>query len=418
MRLRLACLLALLLSLAASRPVVAAGDVLINPTADGATLRIPGASLATSEIVKNEPPRFIVSVHDIALKSRVLPNRSEWLRSVRVVGSEILGGSESRIIIETASTLLGVHLEAAGDGVAIVISGTFTTTTTTTTAPPEAEEAAAESAAASEQQPAPQAGESAAPATNWRAPKAPRETKPAPAAAPAPAPPRGQPWRNDVEGMVVIPGGEFVMGAVEGTSFADESPQHVLRLNAFRLDLREVTASEFALSPIPMPAQPEWSSDAANPVVNVTWHEAAEYCEWVDKRLPTEAEWERAARGTDSRAYPWAGAWSPTRANTGVDGDGFEHLAPTGSLPSGLGPEGAFDLSGNAWEWTADWYRKDTYSSYRTPNPDGPKQGSHKVARGGSFRSSSATTATSTVRLALPVGTRRDDVGFRCASSE
>lgn len=389
-------------------PVVHAGpnDVLVRGVPGGAIIRIPGARLADCRLVSSDPPRVVLAIDGAHLVSRMIPNQSAWLRSIRVIGSDVLGGTESRIVVEVPSSWLEARIEAAGNGVALVISGaarprgTAEAPAETQESPPAARSRRADEPARHDARPAPR-------------------TAPAPAPPPHPPPRRAaQPWTNDVPDMVAVPGGDFVMGSLEGTSFADESPEHLVRLRAFRIDTHEVTVEQFSRSPLPMPRQPEWSRDPGNPVVNVTWSQAAGYCEWAGKRLPTESEWEMAARGPDRRPYPWGTNWSVASANSGLDGDGADHLAPVGSFPDGASPDGALDMAGNAWEWTADWYAKGYQQASRSPGRGGPTRGSHKVARGGGFRSTSSTTVTTTVRLPLPPSTRRDDVGFRCASSD
>jgi formylglycine-generating enzyme required for sulfatase activity len=212
--------------------------------------------------------------------------------------------------------------------------------------------------------------------------------------------------------MVVVDAGPFRMG-VDGEG--NESPQHVVNLDAFSIDRHEVTVGEWRASPLRLPEQPTWNAGDDQPVLDVTWHEAAEYCEWRGKRLPTEAEWEKAARGTDARAYPWGSDWDGGRANSGVPGDPFETAAPVGSMPDGAAPSGALDMAGNAWEWTADWYDPQAYADTHEHDPDGPERGSHKVARGGSFRSPLSVDVRTTVRLPVQPSARRDDLGLRCA---
>jgi formylglycine-generating enzyme required for sulfatase activity len=407
MRLRpaLALLPCLITVLAQAGP----NEVSVRGTADGAIIRIPDAQLADCRLISSEPPRIVLAIDGANLVSRMIPNQSTWLRSVRAIGSDVLPGSESRIIVDVPSSWLHARVEAAGKGVALVISGANRPPGESTEAPVETRN---EPASTDEPEaPTRQASPPRDIQSRTRQAPPPREAQPPPGRA-------AQPWANDVPNMVTVPGGEFVMGSLEGTSFADESPEHLVRLRAFRIDTHEVTVEQFSRSPLTMPRQPEWSRDGSNPVVNVTWHQAAEYCDWEGKRLPTESEWEMAARGQDRRTHPWGVDWSVAAANSGLDGDGFAHLAPVGSLARGASAVGAQDLAGNAWEWTADWYAKDAYEHSRSHGSAGPARGSHKVARGGSFRSTSSSTVTTTVRLPLPPSTRRDDVGFRCASSE
>jgi serine/threonine-protein kinase len=228
--------------------------------------------------------------------------------------------------------------------------------------------------------------------------------------------------------MVYVPAGEFIMGSDEG----DEQPVHTVYLDAFYMDRTEVTNAQYRACVEPracsQPHNTEWYNDpdrAEHPVVYVDLEQANAYCQWADKRLPTEAEWEKAARGTDGRTYPWGNAFDGSRVNfcdrncelgwkdTGAD-DGYAWTAPVGSYPAGASPDGALDMAGNVWEWLADWYDSGYYAASPENNPKGPASGDYRVIRGGSWFNNEAD-----VRAALRNWRPPDDsfnyVGFRCA---
>lgn len=222
--------------------------------------------------------------------------------------------------------------------------------------------------------------------------------------------------------MVLVPAGEFTMGSNLGD---DEKPARRVYLNAFYMDKYEVTVGQYAryLEVTEMESPPDWSimnqpQHQNRPVVNVNWEDAVNYCKWAGKRLPTEAEWEKAARGTDGRIYPW-GNEAPTRlhANYGRN-DWNDHLAlaPVGSFEAGKSPYGIYDMAGNAWEWVFDWYGHDFYKKSPKKNPIGPAKGDTKVVRGGSWLYVPDFLRTSFRFNADPSG-RQFGYGFRCAKT-
>ncbi|MSS70723.1 MAG: formylglycine-generating enzyme family protein [Candidatus Latescibacteria bacterium] len=192
------------------------------------------------------------------------------------------------------------------------------------------------------------------------------------------------------------------MGSAEGEK--DEAPPHTVSLDAFAIDRTEVTNAAYALfwKADGGPESPHtpgnfegrgavrWPEAARerpdHPVVGVTWFDAAAYCRWAGKRLPTEAEWEKAARGTDGRVWPWGNAFGggdSARANVYNGDDGYvQSTAPVGRFPSGASPCGALDMAGNVWEWVADWYGSDAYGRSPRKNPKGVERGGGAHAAG------------------------------------
>jgi len=219
---------------------------------------------------------------------------------------------------------------------------------------------------------------------------------------------------------VLIPAGAFVAGDDES------SPRRELFVDAFYLDRYEVTVGRYArfLKATGNVTPPEeWDTvDLMNsadlPVIGVDWQDANSYCQWAGRRLPTEAEWERAARGADERIYPW-GNEPPTaeHARFGqeyvkkVYRDGVDRV---GSHPKGASPFGIQDMSGNAWEWVADWF-SESFPTADRRNPKGPSNGTDKVLRGGGWYDQ-ADRLVSTKRMHASPGQRDDSIGFRCAS--
>jgi formylglycine-generating enzyme required for sulfatase activity len=232
---------------------------------------------------------------------------------------------------------------------------------------------------------------------------------------------------TDSAEMVLIPAGEFVMGGekadLEGfeksvyLNYEAEQPRHPIKLSAFFLDKYEVTNAQYkafltyleehpgaAVNHPDQPADQDHLQHYINdemkaerqPATGLNWFDAYAYCKWVGKRLPTEAEWEYAARGPGEayRKYPWGneapgaeGIWRANlRPEQGWSADGFRYTAPVGSFPDGVSPFGIMDLAGNAEEWVQDWMDASYYrNSQGAKDPKGPKEGRNKVIKGGSF---------------------------------
>ncbi len=257
-----------------------------------------------------------------------------------------------------------------------------------------------------------------------------------------PAPPTATPGLGsvrinpvDAAPMVFVPAGDFEMGAAAQTGldicqqyrddclledFADEGPAHTVSLDAYWIYQLEVSNALYKVcveaGACSSPALTEFynlEAYADHSVVYVTWYDAESYCQWAGGRLPSEAEWEKAARGTDGRTYPWGEQEADcTLAN--FRGCTFEGItAPVGSTPAGASPYGALDMAGNVLEWVEDWYDPAYYTVSPVDNPPGPETGEYKIARGGSWKN-------------LPVGLRvvnrganfpevySTGAGFRC----
>ena len=236
----------------------------------------------------------------------------------------------------------------------------------------------------------------------------PRPTKtPWPTRAPTSAP-------IDEPGMVYVAGGEFVFGSDEGKE--DESPQQTIHVDAYNIDVHPVTCAQYKefIDATGHRVPRNWkdgqipSGKEEHPVVWVSWHDAVAYAEWAGKRLPTEIEWERAARGTDGRSYPWGNTFESDRCNSSEAG--IEDTSPVDQFAEGASPSGALDMAGNVWEWTADWY-----DAYRGSIYQLDRFGvTYKVLRGGSWFDGADAMRTTTRNSARPDFTF-STIGFRCA---
>jgi serine/threonine-protein kinase len=241
---------------------------------------------------------------------------------------------------------------------------------------------------------------------------------------------------SDGAAMVYVPAGEFEMGSTNGDE--DERPVHTVVLDGFWIDRYEVTNAKFRQCVNADACQPptvcEWgkptferASEEDHPVVCVDWHGANAYCRWAGGRLPTEAEWEYAARSPHGWFYPWGDVFDCSRGNFddetqihdyvvpgGQGCDDHALTAPVGYYETGASWIGAFDMAGNVWEWVADWYG--SYSSAEQANPTGPESGVFRVLRGGAWISFRESVRSAQRHRDIP-GSRNRHGGFRCAAS-
>jgi len=221
--------------------------------------------------------------------------------------------------------------------------------------------------------------------------------------------------------MIYIPSGEFQMGSDEGNN--NEKPVRSVYLDGYWIGKYEVTFDQYDRfcedREISKPEDDGWDRERY-PVINISWEDAMAYCIWLsekigyDFKLPTEARWEKAARGTNGRTYPWGNSLPiDDKANFNARNANFiNQTTPVGSYPEGSSPYAVLDMAGNVYEWCLDWYRSSGSSSSLNKNPHGPKRGTYRVLRGGSWYGSSQCLRTSFRTSAKP-GSRHIHIGFR-----
>jgi formylglycine-generating enzyme required for sulfatase activity len=292
--------------------------------------------------------------------------------------------------------------------------------------------------------------------------------EPAPSIAAEPLPPAdtaaAEPARSNATpaGMVHIPEGDFFMGcnrAVDNACSGQETPGHRLWLDAYSIDVNEVTVADYATCvkagacsdhhlngfepegapyqdsrgfPVPgaAPTVPDWptcnwgkAGREDHPINCVSWNHANTYCAWAGKRLPTEAEWEKAARGTDGRKYPWGNEdatcdFTVTHDYGHAKGCDKKSSWPVGSHPRGASPYGAMDMAGNVWEWVSDWYDPEYLHHQPAKNPQGPSTGTMKAGKGGCWGSGNPWNLRPSSRMGYrPEYRSNHRLGFRCARS-
>ncbi len=204
--------------------------------------------------------------------------------------------------------------------------------------------------------------------------------------------------------MVLVPAGPFPMGVPTGDRDGgrDEYPRHEVYLDAYYLDRFEVTNGRYL--------------EFVRATGHRTPQNADAYCHWAGRRLPTEAEWEKAARGTDDRRFPWGNVEpTPKHLNYNQRWIGEKTLMPVGSYEAGKSPFGAYDMAGNVWEWVADWYDPLYYEKSPARNPKGPETGTHKVLRSSGWHVETPLVRAFTRVKSEPLN-RNDSTGFRCAA--
>jgi formylglycine-generating enzyme required for sulfatase activity len=222
--------------------------------------------------------------------------------------------------------------------------------------------------------------------------------------------------------MVLVPAGEFLMGSKDDDKLADdnEKPQHKVYLDSYYIYKTEVTVAQFrkfchATRRKSMPEKPVWGWIDNHPIVNVSWNDAVAYAKWAEVSLPTEAQWEKAARGTDGRIYPWGNEWDVAKYLN--DNNSKVGTKSVGSIPAGASPYGCQDMAGNVWEFCNDWYDPEYYKIAPLNNPMGPETGKDRVLRGGSWVSYSGGSNRGACRGYYGPGDYYYfSIGFRCAS--
>jgi formylglycine-generating enzyme required for sulfatase activity len=227
--------------------------------------------------------------------------------------------------------------------------------------------------------------------------------------------------------MMFVPQGTFPMGSPSGAGREDERPQHNVFLDAYWIDKTEVTNAMYqkcveaggctephlfnSMTRDSYYGNPDYDDF---PVINVDWYQAKDYCSWAGRALPTEAQWEKAAKGVASQTYPWEGDVIVPGNVMANYNNNIGDTTKVGSYPKGASPYGALDMAGNVWEWVADMYGADYYSSSVQSNPTGPISGTNRVMRGGSWNDYGYYFRTTNRGYYYPTN-YISTLGFRCA---
>ena len=239
---------------------------------------------------------------------------------------------------------------------------------------------------------------------------------------------------SDGATMVQVTEGPFTRGSTEGQGDPDEEPQGTVTVSAFWIDKTEVTAAQYRKCVEAKGCTPASASDRFcnwgkpgqdnHPINCVRWDQANAYCEWAGARLPTEAEWEKAARGTDGRTYPWGNTAPSCQVAIWFDHDSESHACghlgtwPVGSKPEGASPYGAVDMAGNVWEWVADGYDAHLYRNGSSVDPRGPDKSTMRVLRGGGFGNDGLGKLRAAERFKFAAGNQTPGIGFRCVVAD
>lgn len=240
---------------------------------------------------------------------------------------------------------------------------------------------------------------------------------------------------NPIDGaeMVLVPAGEFLMGTTEKELaawlqahpddqrgwFANEMPQHKVNLDAYYMYKTEVTVAQYrkfcTATNRKMPLEPPWKWQDTHPIVNVSWDDATAYAKWAGAALPTEAQWEKAARGTDGRTFPWGNDWDAGKAQCSkVEWGDAKSPAAVGSFAAGISPYGCLDMAGNVFEWCADWYNDGYYKTAPARNPAGPATGALRVFRSSSWYLNNSISFRAPFRGSVEGDQWNGYLGFRC----
>jgi len=231
--------------------------------------------------------------------------------------------------------------------------------------------------------------------------------------------------------MVYVPAGKFLLGSTQEQVdtlhrqfpgdppewFTDELTQCRVSLLAYWMDKNPVTVAQYrkfcGVKGRDMPEAPDWGWQDSHPMTNVRWADAAAYAKSAGKRLPTELEWEKAARGTDGRIYPWGNRWDASKCANGTNST--NGTRPVETFHAGASPYGCLDMAGNVWQWCAEWYEEKAYERYAKGDLTPPTSGTHKVLRSTGWGNDDPRYFRCAARIGFVQDRRGGALGFRCA---